>query len=135
MEKPAKKARFSEKKFWKKLQKYTRKAGVQVVYGALLLYYALQDENVPAKAKAIITGALGYFVFPADILPDIVPLSGYTDDIGVILFALSQVIMHITPSIKLKAKTRLQEWFHTIDDQEVEIVDAQLTKPESLPKE
>ena len=54
---------YSEEKFFKKLTKCAKKVGAKLVYYALILYYVLQDPAVPAKYKAAIVGALGYFIF------------------------------------------------------------------------
>jgi len=103
--------KFSEKKFWRKLQRYSKKAGVQVIYAALLLYYMMQSKEVPLTAKAGIAGALAYFVLPTDLIPDFAAAIGYTDDIAVILYTLSQVVDHITPEVREKAKEKLKDWF------------------------
>lgn len=54
------KKEYSEEKLLEKLKKNFSKAGISVVYGVLLLFYALKDPSVPAKVKATIIGALGY---------------------------------------------------------------------------
>ncbi|MCX7934393.1 MAG: DUF1232 domain-containing protein [Planctomycetota bacterium] len=41
--------------------------------------------------KAIIVGALLYFISPFDIVPDFLPGVGYFDDIGVIALVANQV--------------------------------------------
>lgn len=102
---------YSDDKFWGKLKKFAKKAGSSVVYAVLLLYYTLQKPEVPTKAKAVIIGALGYFILPLDLIPDFVTGVGYTDDLGALGFALFQVAMYIDDSIKLKAKDKLSEWF------------------------
>ncbi len=105
------KTNFSEKKFWRKIQRYSKKAGAQVVYAALLAYYMMQSKEVPLTAKAGIAAALAYFILPTDLIPDIALMIGYTDDIGVLIFALSQVTDHITPVIREKARKKLSDWF------------------------
>jgi len=102
---------YSDSKFWDKLKKYAKKAGASVVYAVLLLYYTLQKPEVPAKTKAVIIGALGYFILPLDLIPDFAVGIGYTDDLGALGLALFQVAMYIDDDIKNKAKTKLKEWF------------------------
>ncbi|MDQ0861476.1 YkvA family protein [Bacillus sp. V2I10] len=102
---------FSETKFWSKLKKYGKKAGSSVVYAVLLLYFTLQKPEVPAKTKAIIIGALGYFILPLDLIPDLAVGVGYTDDLGALGLALLQVAMYIDQDIKDQAKQKLVEWF------------------------
>ncbi len=102
---------FSESSFWKKVGKFAAKAGIQVIYNALKLYYALQSPNTPAWAKTVIIGALGYFIAPIDLIPDITPGIGFVDDAGVLAAALMTVALYITPEIKRQAKEKLKEWF------------------------
>lgn len=61
---------YSPDNLLKKVTKVAKSAGVKVVYGVLLLYYALIDNRVPLKDKAIVIGALGYFILPFDFIPD-----------------------------------------------------------------
>ena len=58
---------YSESGFWNKVKKVALKAGAKVIYVALILYYELADPNVSPKEKAIIIGALGYFILPLDL--------------------------------------------------------------------
>lgn len=102
---------FSDEKFWDKLKKFAKKAGSSVVYAVLLLYFTLQKPEVPAKAKAVIIGALGYFILPVDLIPDLAIGIGFTDDLGALGVALLQVAMYIDDDIKHKAKEKLKVWF------------------------
>ena len=81
-----------------------------VVYNALLLYYALKSDKVTAKEKAIIVGALGYFILPLDIIPDIIPALGYTDDAALLVYAIKQLNC-VDESVKAQAEAKLNEWF------------------------
>ncbi|MGP7818042.1 YkvA family protein [Niallia sp. 01092] len=107
---------YSEDKFWEKLKKFGKKAGSSVVYAVLLLYYTLKKPEVPAKTKATIIGALGYFILPFDLIPDFAVGIGYTDDLGALGFALLQVAMYIDDDIKNKAKAKLSDWFGSHTD-------------------
>jgi uncharacterized membrane protein YkvA (DUF1232 family) len=102
---------FSDEKFWGKLKKFAKNAGSSVVYAVLLLYFTLQKPEVPVKAKTIIIGALGYFILPLDLIPDLAVGVGYTDDLGALGVALFQVAMYIDEVIRNKAKEKLKEWF------------------------
>ncbi len=48
-------------------------------------------KEIPKRSLIILTGALLYFVTPADLVPDFIPLSGYLDDVTVLSFAYSQI--------------------------------------------
>jgi len=102
---------FSDEKFWDKLKKFGKKAGSSVVYAVLLLYFTLQKPEVPVKAKTIIIGALGYFILPLDLIPDVAVGVGYTDDLGALGVALFQVAIYIDDDIKNRAKEKLKDWF------------------------
>lgn len=54
-------------------------------------YYAAIDPSTPRKAKAVLFAALGYFVVPSDMIPDIIAGFGFTDDATVLATALSIV--------------------------------------------
>ena len=41
--------------------------------------------------KAALIGAIAYFVLPADAVPDVLPLVGYTDDAAVLAAAIKIV--------------------------------------------
>ena len=84
-----------------------KKAGSSVVYAVLLLYYTLQKPEVPKKTKAVIIGALGYFILPVDLIPDMMLGVGFTDDLGALGIALFQVAMYIDDDIKQKAKNQI----------------------------
>jgi uncharacterized membrane protein YkvA (DUF1232 family) len=104
---------------FEKLKKYATKAGIKLVYVVLLLYYTLQKDNVPFKAKAIILGALGYFISPIDAVPDFLPILGYTDDFGAVMMALATVSMYIDNEIRNKAQAQLKSWFGEVSDSDI----------------
>lgn len=107
---------YNEEDFWKKLRRIASKVGMKVVYYALVLYYAMVDENVPAKYKLVIAGALGYMILPMDLLPDFIPFAGLADDWAALLAAVTYVSSAITATIKDKAKTKVHEWFPKVTD-------------------
>lgn len=117
---------FSEGRFWSKLRRSSRKAGIQVVYSALLLFYLMESRSVPVRAKAGIMAALGYFILPTDLIPDLVVAFGFSDDIAVLLYVLSQVADHITPEVKEKATNKLNEWFDTVDEKEILLLEEKI---------
>jgi uncharacterized membrane protein YkvA (DUF1232 family) len=116
---------YSVESFMGKLSVVARRAGLKIVYAALLLFYVLQESAVPAKAKGTIIAALGYLVFPADAIPDIIPLAGYSDDFGVLILALAIAAVYINDDVKQKARTKLSEWFGEVDDSELREIDSQ----------
>ncbi len=119
-------SKFSEIKLWNKLGKYARVAGMKAVYSVLLLYYAYSRKETPPWAKRIILGTLGYFLTPIDALPDLTPLLGYTDDIGVLSFGLVTVAAYVNKDVKERARGKLSQWFGQVDDDQLADIDGQL---------
>lgn len=111
---------YDEGKFGNKLTKVARKAGSKLVYALLLLYYVLRSSSVTNADKAKIYGALGYFILPLDILPDFIPMAGYTDDLTAVIWALHTVWKNITPEIRAQAAIKTREWFGDFDQTSVD---------------
>lgn len=62
------------------------------VLGRLIKAYALgQYRDVPWKTILLIVAAVIYFVNPLDLVPDIIPLTGLTDDFAVLLWVYNSV--------------------------------------------
>ena len=102
---------YTEKGFWDKLNNHAKKAGSEVVEKALQLYYAADSPDTPTWAKTVIYGALVYLIAPLDLIPDFIPVGGFTDDLGILAGTLAAVVAHITPEIKKRASEKLDEWF------------------------
>ena len=112
------KEKFSQKSFIEKIQRVAKRAGVKLVYVALILYYLIESNKVSVKDKAIIIGALGYLISPIDIVPDAIPIAGLGDDMAVMLYVLDKVWGQVDDEIKSKAQRKLSKWF---DDDELDI--------------
>lgn len=75
------------------------------VLGRLIKAYALgQYRDVPWKTILLIVAAVIYFVNPLDLVPDIIPLTGLTDDFAVLLWVYNTVSDEIE---------RFREWEKT----------------------
>ena len=110
---------YSEKSLWRKIKKFSKAAGIKVIYAVLLLYYAMIDKGVSLKTKVFIAASLGYFIMPADAIFDLTPLIGFSDDLGVLLFALKQISSVITIEVKENARNKITGWFSEIDEKEM----------------
>jgi len=107
---------YSSESFWNKLKGFAGKAGIKVVYMALLLYYMLIDDAVDIKSKVTIVAGLGYFIFPFDLIPDLLPVIGFTDDMSVLMITLSIVRGKINDTHRLKARETMEQWFQGINE-------------------
>ncbi len=102
---------YSDEGFWSKVGNVFRSAGEVVLEPALKLYYAAQDPETPAWAAGTVYGALGYFIFPLDLIPDLIPVVGYVDDLGVLTAAVATIATYITDEHVAEAKDTLKRWF------------------------
>ncbi|PLV57144.1 YkvA family protein [Thermotoga sp. SG1] len=57
--------------------------------------------KIPGKTKAIIIGAILYFLIPTDLIADFIPAVGYIDDITVIAMVYNEV-----KDLIMKAKSK-----------------------------
>jgi len=91
--------------FWRKLARHADK--VPFLDEALAGYYCAVDRRTPLAAKAVLMAALAYFVLPGDLVPDLIPALGFTDDAAVIYAALRAVGSQITGEHREKSRAAL----------------------------
>ena len=103
--------KYSDNGFWSKLSKCATKMGSKLVYYVLLLYYVMKAPGTPLDVKASIVGALAYVIVPIDLIPDAIPVAGFTDDLGAVTYAVGMVADYITPDIDCKAKAKVRDIF------------------------
>lgn len=102
---------YSEDSLWTKLRDFARKAGTEVVEKVLTLYETLKDDDTPKWAKGTIISALGYFIAPVDAIPDLVPVVGFSDDLGALAVAIGIVAAHVKREHVERARETMQQWF------------------------
>lgn len=59
--------------------------------------------------------ALGYFILPVDLVPDFIPVVGFTDDLAALIACYVKVSQNVTPEIRSKADVKMREWFGGVD--------------------
>lgn len=64
-----------------------------------LLWLAFLDRRTPAAAKALVIGGLLYGVLPLDVVPDLIPVLGQLDDVGILLFVVA-LFLRMTSSVR-----------------------------------
>jgi len=112
---------FSDDGFKSKVVKIGKKAGIRIVYVALLLYYTLHSPDISTSDRNKIIGALGYFILPLDLIPDWIPVAGFQDDLAALMWALYTVSKNVTPQTKALAEARVRKWFGDYDKSESEL--------------
>ncbi len=88
--------------FWRKVRSTLGK--VPFTEDALAAYYCATDRKTPAYVKAVLMGAIAYFVTPVDVIPDFIVGLGFTDDAAVLMAALSAIRSHLKPEHRSRAR-------------------------------
>jgi uncharacterized membrane protein YkvA (DUF1232 family) len=110
---------FDEDGFVIKIRDYLKVAGTQLVYAVLLLFFAHKRPDTPAWAKRMVLGSLAYVLAPIDLIPDLSPFLGFTDDFGVLMFGLVSIAGYINEDVKQSARNQLAKWFDRVDPQDL----------------
>ena len=95
------------REFWPKLKRNL--ARLPFAEDLLAAYYCALDPATPARAKAILLGALAYFILPADVIPDIILALGFVDDAAVIMAAVNAIGANLKPAHRERARRVLAE--------------------------
>jgi uncharacterized membrane protein YkvA (DUF1232 family) len=93
------------REFWRKIR-YTA-ASLPFAEDLLAAHYCAFDRETPVHVKAVLLGAIAYFILPTDLIPDYIPVIGYTDDAAVLAAAIKLVASNITPVHREAARRAL----------------------------
>jgi uncharacterized membrane protein YkvA (DUF1232 family) len=91
--------------FWRTVRRAVKQ--VPFVEDVVAGYYCAIDPKTPRRVRAVLLGALAYFVLPTDALPDFIVGIGFTDDASVLLGTLAMVRAHIRPPHRAAARGAL----------------------------
>jgi uncharacterized membrane protein YkvA (DUF1232 family) len=70
------------------------------------MYFCILDSKIPPQIRGRAVAALAYFIVPLDLIPDLLPMVGLTDDIAVLTAALTALAAHVTAEHRHRAR----EW-------------------------
>ncbi len=88
--------------FWPKVQQNL--ARIPFAEDVVSAWYCASDAKTPLKVKGTLFGALAYFILPFDIIPDVILGLGFTDDLAVLMTAMTLVRNHVTQDHRDRAK-------------------------------
>ena len=98
---------YSEADLWRIMKRNAAK--IPGLKRVLVLYYVMRDETTPLWAKTLIIAALGYVICPVDLIPDLIPVAGWSDDAGVVGSAFATVRVFIDDLHEELAEQALKE--------------------------
>lgn len=77
---------------------------VQKWQDLMVAWRLMQDDSVSPALKLIPVLAIIYLFFPIDLIPDLLPVAGQLDDIGIILLAIATFIRLAPPASVARAR-------------------------------
>ena len=90
------------------------------------MFYAYKRSETPGWAKNIILGTLVYVLSPIDGIPDLTPIFGFTDDLGVLSFGLVTIACYINEEVRSQSKEKMAKFISRIDENIIAEIDATL---------
>ena len=92
-------------------RKVLLRAGRSLAKPALEAFEMVLDSSTPPQARASLIAAIAYLIMPIDLMPDFIPVAGFSDDLVAITAVISLWSQHMTPAIKNRARRKLDAWF------------------------
>ena len=93
------------------LKRLLVRAGRTLATPALEALELLLDPSTPSPVRLTMLAALSYLLMPADLIPDILPVAGFSDDLVALTAVIGVWRNHLTPSVQARAQRRLDRWF------------------------
>lgn len=93
------------------LLRLLRRAGRLVARPALECLELLLDADTPVPVKLTVLAALTYLLVPLDLVPDFIPVAGFSDDLVALTTLLTLCGRHRTAAIQQRAQRKLDRWF------------------------
>ncbi len=94
-----------ERRFWRKLGRYL--AHLPFADDLVAIWYCAVDPATPVHVRALLWGAVAYFLLPVDLVPDYLIGAGFTDDAAVVAMVISLLGRNLTRDHKAAARARL----------------------------
>jgi uncharacterized membrane protein YkvA (DUF1232 family) len=91
--------------FWRKVGAVAGR--VPFTTEVIAAYYAMRDPHTPWRHKAVLAGAIAYFILPIDAIPDFILPIGYSDDAAALLAAVGAARISITEEHRTLARRAL----------------------------
>jgi len=91
--------------FWRAVGRIA--AQIPFAEDVLTAYYCAFDRSTPTYVRIALLAALAYFIDPFDLIPDVLPIIGLTDDAAVLGAATKLVFDQIKPEHRDAARDAL----------------------------
>ena len=74
----------------------------------LAIYLACKDSRVPWYARALAAVVVAYALSPIDLIPDIIPVIGYLDDLILVPLGIALVLRMIPPDVLAECREKAE---------------------------
>jgi uncharacterized membrane protein YkvA (DUF1232 family) len=91
--------------FWRAFRRFA--AQIPFAEDLLTVYYCALDRGTPTYVRVALFAALAYFIDPFDVIPDVLPIIGLSDDAAVLAGAIKLVWDNIKPEHRDAARDAL----------------------------
>jgi len=82
---------------------------IPVMISMLRSYFKKEYKNIPLGTLIALVSALLYWLTPADVIPDVIPIAGYVDDATVITACIKLINDDIKEYKKFKESNKYEE--------------------------
>ena len=87
------------------------RAGRFIAKPALEVLEMAIDPLTPTNVRISLIASLAYLIMPLDLLPDFMPVVGFSDDFVALTAVLSIWSKYMTPAIRIRAEEKLNKLF------------------------
>ncbi len=92
-------------------RKVLTRAGRALAKPALEAFEMMIDVSTPPQARVSLIAALTYLIMPIDLVPDLIPVAGFSDDLVALTAVISLWSQYMSPAIRTRARRKLDKWF------------------------
>jgi len=75
----------------------------------LVLLYSLRDPEMPGTLKLGVMLLAFYTLMPFDLVPDLMLLFGWADDLALLLLGIPFLIRRMPPAVRARAESRVAQ--------------------------
>jgi uncharacterized membrane protein YkvA (DUF1232 family) len=93
------------------LRRLLLRAGRALARPALEAVELVLDPGTPPQVRLTMVAALTYVLLPTDLIPDLLPVAGFSDDLVALTALIGLHRNHVTDSIRQRAQRKLDQWF------------------------
>lgn len=72
------------------------------------IYLACKDSRVPWYARALAAVVVAYALSPIDLIPDVIPVIGYLDDLILVPLGIALVLKMIPPPVLAECREKAE---------------------------